>query len=91
MLVKGWYSGWVEAGRTGREGRVYGYWLQLIPDGSSTVQLPSNAELWTFLATSWSRSQPSLVPDLPFCKDPEAELAGRVPIVQVTRGMGEQE
>lgn len=73
----------MEAGRTGGKGGVCGYWLQLIPDGNLTVQLFWNTQLCPSSATSWSRSQPSLDLELPFCKDLGGELSGRVPILQL--------
>ena len=57
-----------------KEGRYL--WPQPMPDGNSTVQLPQNAQLWPFLATGWYRPQPTLAPELLFCKDREGERTG---------------
>ena len=63
------------AGRQDRkEGRYL--WPQPMPDGNCTVQLPQNVQLWPFLATGWSRPQPTLAPELLFCKDGEGERTG---------------
>lgn len=63
-------------GRRDRKEGICGHWLQLISDGKSTVQLSYSAQLWLSVATSCSRSQQTLVPELPFCKDLGGELAG---------------